>query len=106
MVSILAHRLSAKNTVMKPIVVSLIRALEKPQFYSRKQPFWIVCVSNAQQKPNQNADIAQDAVEKIGVLEYLFYFPFFLANFSYEKEISVTSYILMSIGDNNVPSFS
>lgn len=30
MLSIITHRLSAKNTVMKLIVVSLIRALEKP----------------------------------------------------------------------------
>ena len=94
MVSIITHRLSGKNTVTKLIVVSLLSALEKPQVYSRKQPFWIVCISNAQQKPKQNADAAQDAVKKVGVLEYLFIFIFsfcFFANFPYEKETSVTT---------------
>lgn len=75
MIFIITYRLSAKNTVTKLIVTSLLRALEKPQFYSRKLPFWIVCISNAQQK--QNADAAQDAVKKIGVLAYLLIFIFF-----------------------------
>ena len=108
MVSIITHRLSTKNTFMKLKVVSLLRALEKPQFYSRKQPFWIVCISNTQQKPKQNADTAWDAVRRKGVLEYLFIFIFFttfFASFPYEKETSVTIYLLMAMGDNNVPGF-
>lgn len=58
MVSIISHSLSAKNTVKKLIVVSLLRALEKPQFYSRKQSLWIACISSAEQK-KQNKMLMQ-----------------------------------------------